>query len=920
MIFESAQKSGLKDLNLQRLNSVMAVSKRARLERLPKSAAPVSVASAEAGLAKARLHWQLGEWQSLLAVCEATWALDEKNGELALFAAVACGQLGLLNQARVWVDSAVQAGVEKDQAALALLSGAFNTLAKAHLLRSPEQSEQARALSLFAQSAQLGLGVQAVPGVIKARAQNEVEALESKLFPHNVLSSNLTAALLNVSALTSLSFEASLPDVSLHYKYSTELGVWLREGDADFGYSDGDAVEERILNAVRSSRDVSLFSTELLAHQQDWASLYHLSADRVNVLRPFAAKLAQSSVLELGCGCGAITRYLGELGAQVMAVEGSVRRSTIAASRCRDLENVTVVCDRLQDIPFEGAFDVVTLIGVLEYSRVYVEAVDPIASVLERARRYLKPSGVLIVAIENQLGLKYFAGAPEDHGVGIMAGINDLYRADSAVTFGHKELCTQFEQAGFDKVDTFLPFPDYKFPMLMVHSAAQALAPDDWNLATLLRNSVYFERQKIENPLFALERAWPLVARNGLLKDLANSHVFVACRSLESTVADGAVLASYYSPKRAAQYSQQIEFCVDQQANVLVRRMSLADTSLTANSAAAHTEVYQSGSLHGDALHDVVHDVGWSVDAVVSWAQIWVEALREHLIEPDAQAKTLGWGSYDEWLPGGFLDAIPRNLIISSNDEKVFIDLEWHEAHALPLLLVVYRGLLVTFATLTSVAEPEDKRWLDSEYLIAEVLKSFNWQMTDLDYANFMPVIDQLSRRAHGLELAENPPTKAYTSKVLETRSNVKNKKHSKTVLTLYWQTPELGYSEDRTVKRVWSMSGEVVSFALNLPQDLAVCRSLRLDIAGCTGCFFLHELSIENASGDIIWQWDFDLTLFARVADLQMFNVAGYDQACLISTGADPQFELNLSEAVLQQLASGKVNIQLTGMVYAPG
>ena len=34
---------------------------------------------------------------------------------------------------------------------------------------------------------------------------------------------------------------------------------------------------------------------------------------------------------------------------------------------------------------------------------------------LQRVRSLLKPEGKLIVAIENQLGLKYFAGAPEDH-------------------------------------------------------------------------------------------------------------------------------------------------------------------------------------------------------------------------------------------------------------------------------------------------------------------------------------------------------------------------------------------------------------------------------------------------------------------------------------------------------------------------
>ena len=52
-------------------------------------------------------------------------------------------------------------------------------------------------------------------------------------------------------------------------------------------------------------------------------------------------------VLELGCGCGAITRFLGEIGANVVAVEGSLARARVAAERCRELTNVRVVVDDL---------------------------------------------------------------------------------------------------------------------------------------------------------------------------------------------------------------------------------------------------------------------------------------------------------------------------------------------------------------------------------------------------------------------------------------------------------------------------------------------------------------------------------------------------------------------------------------------
>uniref|UniRef100_UPI0013D6EEFD class I SAM-dependent methyltransferase n=1 Tax=Pseudomonas viridiflava TaxID=33069 RepID=UPI0013D6EEFD len=129
----------------------------------------------------------------------------------------------------------------------------------------------------------------------------------------------------------------------------------------------------------------------------------------------FEHLLKGKSVLEIGAGCGAISRYLGEAGAEVLALEGSPRRAAIAASRTRDLDNVTVLSERFDDFNIDQQFDVITLVGVLEYASMFSADADPAYGMLNRVRKLLKPDGHLFIAIENQLGLKYFAGAPEDH-------------------------------------------------------------------------------------------------------------------------------------------------------------------------------------------------------------------------------------------------------------------------------------------------------------------------------------------------------------------------------------------------------------------------------------------------------------------------------------------------------------------------
>src|SRR5690242_9146255 len=213
--------------------------------------------------------------------------------------------------------------------------------------------------------------------------------------------------------------------LSPDYTFDIARRVWIRSDYPGIGYSDGDEVEQRIAGILNDAHDLTVLSAELASHCTDWPSLYHLSRRRANLLRPLENQLQNASVLEVGAGCGAISRYLGETGAEVLALEGSPYRASIAASRCRDLDNVTVVAEAFHLFKSVQQFDVVTLIGVLEYARKFFPSSrgDSVDAMLARVKNLLKPGGKVILAIENQLGLKYFAGFPEDHTGTCMFGI-----------------------------------------------------------------------------------------------------------------------------------------------------------------------------------------------------------------------------------------------------------------------------------------------------------------------------------------------------------------------------------------------------------------------------------------------------------------------------------------------------------------
>ena len=256
-----------------------------------------------------------------------------------------------------------------------------------------------------------------------------------------------------------------------------EKNIWIDPTDcSEFGYSDGADEEDYLIDLLSKAQDVSMDSSELRRASRDWVSDYHLSAIRANLLKSINFS-SQSKVLEVGCGCGALTRYLGEQGYYVDAVEGSATRAEISALRCRDLRNVNIVQHNFNTLSLpQGNYDAVLFIGVLEYARKFLDAPamtseQAVISLLKKAAACLSDNGIIIIAIENRTGLKYVNGAFEDHLAIADAGINNYkgYEFTGIKTYDSQQWQTIIEQTGLTH-RLFYPFADYKFPNLVINS------------------------------------------------------------------------------------------------------------------------------------------------------------------------------------------------------------------------------------------------------------------------------------------------------------------------------------------------------------------------------------------------------------------------------------------------------------------
>lgn len=529
-------------------------------------------------------------------------------------------------------------------------------------------------------------------------------------------------------------------------KFNPAARLWslAESSEAPFGYSDGDEVEQRLLAIVRATEDRATGSPTLNAAITDFASSYHLSPLRANLLRPVAEHL-RGTVLELGAGCGAITRFLGEQGGTVVAVEGSSRRAEIAAARCADLANVSVITSRIQDLEPRAKFDVVTLIGVLEYARVFGETgEDPVQGLLSRARGFLKPGGILLVAIENQLGLKYFALYPEDHLGEPTVGIEGRYGATTAVTYGRRVLSVRLESAGLGSQVWYHPFPDYKFPTLVLQESGctqlQSSAAFGWALA----QTGLQDPQRPEMPSFSMQRVWPTLLENQLVGELSNSLLVLA--SDGPVEVDRTLLAEYYGGVRQRQLQKVTSFVREGQ-RIEVRRRRTYPSAPAPDPMLGFTledEPLIKGEVLEARLVAVLGRAGWSATDLLSALEPWFAAFRAYF----------GASATDqpaERVPARAIDALPRNLVVLPDGQGVFIDQEWRPPGELTTGFVFFRALLAIVPALEWVAEPASEVDLGVLSLIRGVFAARGWPLDEPSLRQYIEQEREFQSRVSGV-------------------------------------------------------------------------------------------------------------------------------------------------------------------------
>jgi hypothetical protein len=442
--------------------------------------------------------------------------------------------------------------------------------------------------------------------------------------------------------------------------------------------------------------------------------------------------------MEVGCGCGAITRFLGETFDNIVAIEGSLVRARLARLRTKDMDNVSIICAPFQEIKFKERFDIIFCIGVFEYSSMYVDSPEPFNFILKYFHDLLTPDGEVIIAIENQFGLKYFSSSKEDHNDIMFDGLEGYPRyAYKEKTFGYEELKKHLA-VHFNNIDYYFPYPDYKTPSCILSERFFCKVKAGEFIGGF-KPSSYLDCQK---PLFDERLVQLELDKNNMLPFFSNSFLIIAGKQkiISSKLK---YLGIAYSNNRLEEFQTVISFTEDENNNILVeKKPANGKDKIESIFITLHKD--QSNWIDGLSLHAQlrkrVKEKNVTIDELFAPCKIWLNTIKSLASHKNGACL----------LDGKYIDCIWINSFIIDGECK-FIDFEWewHEKISMNILLI--RSLYEFLNDVSSMSDLNPALKIKSRRaLIVNIAKSLGVVINGDDFKEFCKLESRLGQSVYG--------------------------------------------------------------------------------------------------------------------------------------------------------------------------
>lgn len=448
-------------------------------------------------------------------------------------------------------------------------------------------------------------------------------------------------------------------------------------------YCDG-AVEDELLDIAKNYSSIEF--QEIIEKKKSWPVLYHLSAQRENIVSWLPIK-KDMKVLEIGSGCGAITGALSKKAGEVTCVDLSKKRSLINAYRHEECDNVTIRVGNFTDIEprLDNDYDYALLIGVFEYGESYIGGETPFEDFLKIIRKHVKSDGNIVIAIENKFGLKYWAGCREDHLGTFFSNIEGYPDGGGVRTFSKKGLERIFESCDEKNYSFFYPYPDYKF-MTTLYSDKYLPKKGE-----LYNNSRNFDRDRML--LFDEKKVFDELIEEEMFPFYSNSYLVVLGNRPDTEYIR-------YSNDRAPMYQISTEILKNGRKKI-VKKHALFKEGIPhiENMKEAYEKLanrYEKGKLSINAVIPTNEDgtACFTFEKGITLAQM----LDEHLNRDDQEGfialireyiKRIDYHSEEKIAD---IDLVFSNILIEK-DKWTVIDYEWTKERAVPTKEIAFRAL-----------------------------------------------------------------------------------------------------------------------------------------------------------------------------------------------------------------------------------
>lgn len=501
-------------------------------------------------------------------------------------------------------------------------------------------------------------------------------------------------------------------------------GVWSVGKHGLTGSPCSTPLQRYLEDVLGKCSDPGSDSRELDRFIRDRDTEYHLSSLRPNLLRALRFN-PDVNVLEIGCECGAITRFLGENCRSVVGIENNPGNAQLARLRTRNQGNVEILCASPDEINFIRKFDIIIYLGLFENTTLPGTPDSLAEKIIKQLASLLAEDGVLLLAADNPSGLVRLSATEKSSFQELLETMRISMENRNIQRPCHPEELMALLQPHFDRLDLLFPYPDYR----LTECVLSAEMIRKVSAGELLGNFRSSKPDNAGDSFFNEKLALLELDKKKLLPSFANSFLLIAGQKNNSPVGmDG--LGTIFSKGRVRELQAVTRFISSDGAGIK----------------AVKTASHRSPVVAGGKLRLIEGETDWtsgyslqlellllmtgpemSLEKLFSPVKPWLACMRAHAVRKNGRLL----------LNGGFIDHIWKNCFLN-NQQCNFIDREWEWGEYIPINTLLVRSIFLFLKDAIEIpGAPTFLTENSARRIISKIAHTLDIELTNRDFNDF---------------------------------------------------------------------------------------------------------------------------------------------------------------------------------------